>query len=387
MDLVPLTHSPIVVPPARPRPLPRWRGAAVQLRTGSLAELADGLPGFRQRALPLEVEAGSAPLQGDRSARVPVDGPAGLPAGRSTKRQAGHPAGSQLDVGPGRFRNVRRAAASQRLDVIVREPMPDAAARVPGGAVAREQRLVQHADVAAVLRAALAANGIRDFEAEGELRLAEYGARMTLSLTLPDRFSFDPGDGHALALRLLCVNTMGRGGGLRFLLTWHRFASGAGLAVGTTQLKCHYAHRQSPLADELGGVLARGIALAQEEQAALRDWMLTPVPREALAAWVDGPVRRAWGPKAAARAWHICQRGYDAEFARAVDEAAPSQRELRPTEPVPGSPAGAGSAYHVSQALAWLAKERRDLEETLDWMSGIPGLMRVLLIAVRAGRG
>jgi hypothetical protein len=344
MELVPLTHSPIIVPPARPRPLPRWRGAAVQLRTGSLAELTAHLPGARQRALALE---------GDAAAGV---------------------------------RTVRRATANRRLDVIVREPMPDGAARVPAGAVAREQRLVQHADVAEVLRAALAANGIRDYEAEGELRLAEYGARMTLSLTLPDRFGFDPGDGNPLALRLLCVNTMERRGGLRFLLTWHRFASGAGIAVGTTQLKCHYAHRQSPLAEELGGVLARGIALAQEEQATLREWLLTPVPSEALAAWVDGPVRRAWGLKAAARAWHICQRGYDAQFALAVDEAAPSKRELRPTEPVPGIPAGAGSAFHVSQALAWLAKERRDVEETLDWMSGIPGLMRVLLIAVRAGR-
>ncbi len=369
MELVPLTQPPIIVPPAKPRPLPRWRGAAVQLRTGSLAELADGLSGFRQRALPLEADGGP---------RIPAGGP---------RLSAGATPPSRGDAGPGRFRNVRRAAGSQRLDVIVREPMPDGAARVPAGAVAREQRLVQHADVAAVVRAALAANGIRDYEAEGELRLAEYGARMTLSLTLPDRYGFDPGDGHPLALRLLCVNTMERRGGLRFLLTWHRFASGAGIAVGTTQLKCHYAHRQSPLAEELGGVLARGIALAQEEQAALREWLLTPVPLEALAAWVDGPVRRAWGPKAAARAWHICQRGYDAEFARSVDEAAPSKRELKPTEPVPGIPAGAGSAFHVSQALAWLAKERRDVEETLDWMSGIPGLMRVLLIAVRTGRG
>ncbi|MFZ5555264.1 MAG: hypothetical protein ACOZDY_00850 [Pseudomonadota bacterium] len=375
MELVPLTQSPIIVPPAKPRPLPRWRGAAVQLRTGSLAELADGLPGFRQRSLPLTVDDGS---------RLPAGGPRLSGGGSPFSARAAPP--SRAD-GPARFRNVRRAAASQRLDVIVREPMPDGAARVPAGAAAREQRLVQHADVAGVLRAALAANGIRDHEAEGELRLAEYGARMTLSLLLPDRFAFDPGDGHPLALRLLCVNTMERRGGVRFLLTWHRFASGAGLAVGTTQLKCHYAHRQSPLAEELGGVLARGLALAQEEQAALREWMLTPVPREALAAWVDGPVRRAWGVKAAARAWHLCQRGYDAELVQPVDEALPSQRELRPTTPVPGSPPVAGNAYHVSQALAWLAKERREVEETLDWMSGIPGLMRVLLIAARAGRG
>lgn len=384
MELVPVTPSPIVVPPARPRALPRWCGAAVQLRTGSLAELANGLPGFRQRSLPLEA-GGALPARGERGA---AGRSIRLDAGRSEGyRPGGGAAGLDSDAATGRFRNVRRAAASQRLDVIVREPMPDGAARVPAGAVAREQRLVQHADVAGVLRAALAANGIRDHEAEGELRLAEYGARMTLSLLLPDRFSFDPGDGHPLALRLLCVNTMERRGGVRFLLTWHRFASGAGLAVGTTQLKCHYAHRQSPLAEELGGVLARGLALAQEERAALREWMLTPVPREALAAWVDGPVRRAWGVKAAARAWHLCQRGYDAELVQPVDEALPSQRELRPTTPVPGSPPVAGNAYHVSQALAWLAKERRDVEETLDWMSGIPGLMRVLLIAVRAGRG
>jgi len=315
------------VPAGQPS-APRWGGASVMVRQGTLDELTQALPGFVRRPFAL---------------------------GEGAERA--HP----------------------RYDVIVREARPDGSGRVPVGVVSKRYRLVQHRDLIRALRGALAVNGIGPAEAEGELRLSEFGARMALALVLPDRYGFDPGDGHRLGLRLLVVNSVDGSCGLRFLLGWYRFVCSNGLVVGTTRLKCHYAHRQQLATADVGGLLGRGIELAREEQASLRGWLATPVSRDALAQWVDGPVRRSWGVKAAARAWHICATGYDAELARPAERALPHQREIRPTARVPGSPATAANAYHVSQALAWLAKERRDVEESLEWMAGIPGLMRSLV--------
>ncbi|HEX6828336.1 MAG TPA: DUF932 domain-containing protein [Burkholderiales bacterium] len=270
-------------------------------------------------------------------------------------------------------------AAHPRFDMIVREARPDGGDRVPVGVVSKRYRLVQHGDLIRALQQALSANGIGPPEAEGELRLSEFGARMALALVLPDRYGFDPGDGHRLGLRLLVVNSVDGSCGLRFLLGWYRFVCCNGLVVGTTRLKCHFAHRQSLAITEVGDVLRRGITLAREEQASLRAWLAAPVARDELARWVDGPVRRSWGVKAAVRAWHICATGHDAELVRTGQRAPPHRRAAELRAQVPGSPRPATNAYHVSQALAWLAKERRDVEESLEWMAGIPGLMRSLV--------
>ena len=41
-----------------------------------------------------------------------------------------------------------------------------------------------------------------------EAHLSMYGARMALFVRLPRQFDFDPGDGHPLALRLICLNSV-----------------------------------------------------------------------------------------------------------------------------------------------------------------------------------
>jgi hypothetical protein len=46
---------------------------------------------------------------------------------------------------------------------------------------------------------------------------------------------------------------------------------------------------------------------------------------------------------------------------------------------VAGSPEEARSAYDACQILAWIAKDRREVQERVDWMLQIPGLMQVLL--------
>jgi hypothetical protein len=49
------------------------------------------------------------------------------------------------------------------------------------------------------------------------------------------------------------------------------------------------------------------------------------------------------------------------------------------TEHVPGAPAKAKNAYHIAQALAWIARSKKDMRDQLDGMVQIPKLMNALL--------
>ncbi len=42
---------------------------------------------------------------------------------------------------------------------------------------------------------------------------------------------------------------------------------------------------------------------------------------------------------------------------------------------VPGAPTQSRNLFEVSQVLAWLAKERHDLHEQLEWREQIPGML------------
>jgi hypothetical protein len=69
----------------------------------------------------------------------------------------------------------------------------------------------------------------------------------------------------------------------------------------------------------------------------------------------------------------------DAELAFPFEPGPPSAKTLSPTRRVPGSPAFAQTAWDACQALAWLAKERKDPRERLERMLQIPELMQALM--------
>src|ERR1700682_1771815 len=52
---------------------------------------------------------------------------------------------------------------------------------------------------------------------------------------------------------------------------------------------------------------------------------------------------------------------------------------MTPTVAVPGAPREAKNAYHICQALSWVAKERRQIQDQLDGLQQIPQLMKALL--------
>jgi len=108
-------------------------------------------------------------------------------------------------------------------------------------------------------------------------------------------------------------------------------------------------------------------------------WQSITVKHDSLKPWIDKKVYETWGFKAATRAYHIARTGYDVEIAGPFKNMYPTTIPVQTTERVPGAPYEAHTAYDISQILAWLAKERNDVQERLEWRQQIPELMKALL--------
>ncbi len=272
------------------------------------------------------------------------------------------------------------AAGHGFLDAIVRRAEPGRGLpAVPVAVVSKRYQLLPHAEAAEAVRAALAAIGVHPRDMQAEVSLAAYGARLWLAVRLPREHDFDPGDGHPMALRLVCLNSVDGSTPLRILLGWYRFVCANGLAVGTTRAEFRLVHREGMMPADVAPLLKAGLELAGREKLALREWRATPVPAPRLAAFADGRLADAWGVRLAARFLHIAVTGHDAELAFPFEPGPPSAKTLTPTRRVPGSPAFAQTAWDACQALAWLAKERRDPKERVERELQVPELMQGLV--------
>jgi hypothetical protein len=232
--------------------------------------------------------------------------------------------------------------------------------------------------VIAALERALVAVRANPDEARAQLALEEFGAHMALTVDLPHVFDFDPGDGACLGLRLTCFNAV-TGSGPRLMMSWHRQASDASVAVGITRLEYRLSHRTPVAPGELIPAVQEAIARARAETEELAAWRDRLVTRAQLAHWTDGAVRRTWGPRAAARIFHIAMTGWDAEAAFGFERVAPSRRTMRATRQVPGAPRFVETVYDALLAAAWIGNQEHDWQERIDRVVEVTLLMRALL--------
>jgi len=269
--------------------------------------------------------------------------------------------------------------SNRNLDAIVRrfDPLQGLPA-VPVGVVSRRYAMVTHREVLDAAQDAITASGIDPAAIEVEAEVGEYGGRMALSALFPPEYAFDPGDGHALALRLICVNSVDRSTRLRVALGWYRFVCGNGLLVGKTGSDVRETHRGGLSLAGVRKLVAGGLAGVESERTVLRKWVGTPVDARALAEFADATLAQAWGAGAAARLWHIATTGRDCAMACPGEDAPPHARSVKALAAVPGSPQRARTAYDVSQALAWLAKQPGDPAERIERMAQIPQLVSAL---------
>ena len=96
--------------------------------------------------------------------------------------------------------------------------------------------------------------------------------------------------------------------------------------------------------------------------------------------WVEKDLKDQWGFKAATRTFHIARTGYDVDIVGQYKKTKkPTTIETKPARRVPGSPRESKSLFDLNQILAWLAKERRDVQEQMEWREQIPGILKLLM--------
>lgn len=269
-----------------------------------------------------------------------------------------------------------RSRPNERLDTIVRKPFDRDPNFIPVGIVSKEYALVPHTDVLKCCSKALEKANIAVDSVKAELEITNYGERMVLSLYLPDKYSFDPGDGHQLALRLECYNSVDGSTRFHVFMGWFRFVCSNGLIIGVTRSDIRRRHIGTLSLGDLSNVLISGIQESEKEKKNFERWYQKQIKPSELIPWIEKDLRKGWGFKAAARGYHISRTGHDIKVIGPYRDNSPVTIPVCKAERVPGAPRYTRNLYDVSQILAWLAKERRDIQEQLEWREQIPELLK-----------
>jgi hypothetical protein len=307
---------------------PKWFASPVMFHKGTLVDMAEHVPAFERRSLAL--------TQG----------------------------------------NGMMSRINERLDMIVRKPLGKDTHYVPVGVVSRDYLLIQHQDVLRTALGAFERNGFSPDTIQTEMELTEYGERMALSMYLPDDYAFTPKDDHPMSLRLECFNSVDGSSRFRLFMGWFRLVCSNGLIIGVTSSDLRRRHRGEICLEDMETILQKGIIDSQAEKQRLLQWQGTPVSKNVIAPWVEDAIFKAWKFKAATRAYHICHSGRDVEIVEPYKDKRPTTIAVRLTDKVPGAKKCVANLFDVSQVLAWLARQRRDVQEQLAWREKIPELLR-----------
>lgn len=276
--------------------------------------------------------------------------------------------------------NGNEIAVNPYLDMVYRAPGRQGESPVPVGVVSKNYRLVDHHQVLMTIEEVLADFGIAlsELRVRGEWTLHGERARFSLILPSDDRFSVKFGDRDEMRFRIEVFNSVEGSCRLMAVAGWLRFVCSNGLILGTALMQLRQQHRQQLQIEEMGRLLREALQSAGDDQHTVAEWRSRPIKADALTEWVDNDVRGKWGIKAAVRVLAISRSGWDAELKGDLRNKRPSEVAIEKTIEVPGIDPPARNAFQVSQALTWVAGQRAEIQEDLEWRSQVPELMEVL---------
>jgi Domain of unknown function (DUF932) len=273
------------------------------------------------------------------------------------------------------------AADNNRVDLMLDGSGPAATlTKLPTRPTRRSTtyQLGQHADVVEMCLA-----GIREHEIDPgllrrEVRLTPLGEWMNFRAYFPETFSHEPRDGNKLALRLECFNSVDGSSRLVILFSWLRLICTNGLMIRETKAALRDIHDENLDLDVIPKIISEGLKKAKADEVRLRQWEDSLVLLPKLDGWIDGHLAERWSKKAACRALHICPSGTDAEILDPFDGRKPTDKQVRLLNPAPGAPKGVKNLYDVCQALSWIATQRNNADERLEWQGHVPELIENL---------
>lgn len=273
------------------------------------------------------------------------------------------------------FRASEDTPSNPHMRAVIRLPRTQYEQPVPVGVVSNTYTLAQHKHVAEKCFEGIRTSGIDTQNLRCELGLTELGEWMNLRVYLPDSYIHTPEDGESLGLRLECFNSVDGSSRLLIWLGWLRFACSNGLVIGETKAELKAIHNKQMDLSPIPDIIREGLGYVDKDQQRLVTWERSPVAASTVTTWTDTTMAKEWGKKAACRVFHICMSGWDVEYDDPFAKGAPTDKPVKPTERVPGSPETAQNLYDVSQALSWVASHRNNSEERVVWQSQIPTLI------------
>jgi hypothetical protein len=263
-------------------------------------------------------------------------------------------------------------------DVIVRQPINSQEVEVPVGIVSKQYTLIQHQDLVDTALHAVQKARIDPSEIITQLDLTEYGERMRLGLIFPKKYNMVLPNNDEMGLRLECFNSVD--GSMKFMsvIGWLRFVCANGLIIGVADSYYKKRHNRYMELSDIAAILQGGIAATTTEREMILSWQKRKLSEAGFAKWTDSVLAKRWGVKAAVRAWHITRTGHDVAQEDPFEKGRPTEKHVIQIMKVPGAVLPGDNVYALSQSLSWLAKERRDVQEQLEWKQQIPDLLAPL---------
>jgi len=295
--------------------------------------------------------------------------------------------------------NDRLLALRQRLPTFHREPfimngienanydvIVEDGTDYPITTVSKAYGLMQHEIVFERAMEGLSSLGFDLHGLEAEMALTAHGERLKISVTIPG-YDFDPGDGCPLILRMNLLNSVDKTTAVAVELEWLRLICGNGMMSGISSAGFRKAHFRGIDEEDIAEYLSISLQSVPQDRQLMHQWLNQEVARPLTQSWVDTSLASLWGDPTAARVWYILRYGEDAkpEIHRGSEDAplpvVPAhERPVQPLGPIPGAFAPVANAYHVAQALSWVAKENSNMGTRLRRIKEIPALMQQLLV-------
>jgi hypothetical protein len=276
--------------------------------------------------------------------------------------------------------NGNEIAVNPYLDMVYRAPTRQGESPVPVGVVSKNYRLVDHHQVLMTIEEVIADFGITSskLQVRGEWTLHGERARFSLIFPSDDRFSVKLDDGDEMRFRIEVFNSVEGSCRLMVVAGWLRFVCSNGLILGTALMQLRQQHRQQLQIEGMGRLIREALQSAGDDQKTVANWRSRTINADALTEWVDKDVHGRWGIKAAIRVLAILRTGRDAEPKGDLRNKRPSEVAIEGTIEVPGIDPPVAYAFGVSQALTWVAGQRAEIQEDLEWRSQVPELMELL---------
>jgi hypothetical protein len=270
------------------------------------------------------------------------------------------------------------APANPHIKAVVRQPLTVTEQPIPVGTVSNSYQLAQHHEVVARCFEGLRLVGVDPSAAKCEVGLTPLGEWMNFRAYFPDSYNYTPLDGKPLGLRLECFNSVDGSSRLVILLGWLRLVCLNGLVILETKATLRDVHDEHLNLDAIPDMVVAGMNAVGEDLRRIKGWDATEVHPALLERWANGKVSAKWGKKAACRVFHICRSGRDVEIVDPFAKGEATEKPVKPTAKVPGAAMPAKTLYDVSQALSWIATQRTNTEERVEWQSAIPDLIASL---------